>query len=58
LLSVYYKASAVEEDKVVAIEKEKPQKKEKPEKRWLHRQNKHSYNQKAAALRLIFGELD
>ena len=33
LLSVYYKASAVEEDKVVAIEKEKPQKKEKPEKK-------------------------
>ncbi|MBO5810042.1 MAG: PEGA domain-containing protein [Bacteroidales bacterium] len=33
LLSVYYKASAVEDDKVVAIEKEKPQKKEKPEKK-------------------------
>ena len=33
LLSVYYKASAVEDDNVVAIEKEKPQKKEKPEKK-------------------------
>lgn len=33
LLSVYYKESAVEDDKLVAIEEEKPQKKEKPEKK-------------------------
>ncbi len=33
LLSVYYKASAVEDDKVAAVEEEKPQKKEKPEKK-------------------------
>ncbi|MBR3915350.1 MAG: PEGA domain-containing protein [Bacteroidales bacterium] len=33
LLSVYYKESAVEDDKVAAVEEEKPQKKEKPEKK-------------------------